>query len=158
MLFRLGGELCALPMGSVRVILHMAATARPPGLPSILEGFLDLAGTAVPVLRTARLYGLPGRDPGLYTPLLILHGEAHPVALLVDEVSGTLVTGRDHLHAVKDGQVLNGCVEAELEAAGKSVHLLCPQRILLDEERQRLIELQAMAQKRSQELEQSGNG
>lgn len=157
-LFRVGGESCALPMGSVRAIVHMAALACPPGLPSLLQGFLDLGGAAVPVLRTARLYGLPEREPGLYTPLIILHGQSCPLALLVDEVSGTLSVAADKLLPVADAQALNGCIEAEVATADHCTHLLSPERLLLQEERQRLLELQSMAQRRLQELDRNGDG
>ena len=57
--FELAGQSFGLPLESVREIVPMAALSRPPSMPSILEGFLNLRGTALPVLRIAALLGLP---------------------------------------------------------------------------------------------------
>ena len=53
----------------------MASLFRPPTIPSLLEGFLNLRGTAVPVLSLGRLFGLHERPLELHTPLVILRGE-----------------------------------------------------------------------------------
>jgi chemotaxis signal transduction protein len=49
--FHLSGQLAAIRLENVDRIAPMAQLARPPGLPSPLEGILNLAGTAMPVLR-----------------------------------------------------------------------------------------------------------
>ena len=41
-------------------------------MPAVLVGSLNLAGTAIPVLRLGQLFGLPDLPPSLYTPLVIL--------------------------------------------------------------------------------------
>src|SRR4051812_6590060 len=66
--FHLAGQAYALELGAVQEIVLMAALSRPPGLPSMLEGFLNLAGTAIPVVRLDRLFRLPEQMPGMFTP------------------------------------------------------------------------------------------
>jgi purine-binding chemotaxis protein CheW len=85
LVFHLGGALAALPLENVERILPMAELAHPPGLPSMLEGFLNLAGIVVPVLRLDRLLQLPVQPPGLYSMLILLKG-------LVDSLAPTLTT------------------------------------------------------------------
>lgn len=155
LVFRLSGEACAFPVKSVREIVHMARLSRPPGLPSILEGFLNLRGAAVPVLRLDRLFHLPERTPGLYTPLLILRGPDAPLALTVDAVSEVLSVSEEDLLPVREADLFNGCVGAEAVLNGRVVHLLSPERLLLEQERRRIAEFQAVAQQRLLELEAS---
>src|SRR5438132_11427250 len=86
LIFRSSGLNCAFPLEAVQEIVPMALLARPPGLPSLLAGFLDLRGTAVPIVRLDRLFDLPEQQPGLYTPLIILRGPDSPVGVLVGAV------------------------------------------------------------------------
>jgi purine-binding chemotaxis protein CheW len=146
--FRLAGQLCALPLEKVREILPMPRLARPPGLPSLLEGFLNLGGMALPVLRLDQLFALPPLQPGLYTPLLVLRDPDPPLALLVEQVEAVLSVPGEALLPVREGHAFNDCATAEVALGGRTLHLLSPERLLLREERQRLAELQAMAQQR----------
>lgn len=153
-LFRLADQTCALPSKWVQEILPMAHLARPPGLPLILEGFLNLGGIAVPVLPLARLFNLPQQAPGLYTPLLVLRGIDPPLALLVDQVDELLSVTEEALAPVREQHALNDCVKAEGRMEDRVFHLLSPERLFLEQERQRLAELQAMAQQRLKEWEE----
>ena len=56
----------------------MATLFAPPGLPAGLAGFLDLRGTAVPIVRLDRLFDLPELRPGLHTPMIVLRGGGWP--------------------------------------------------------------------------------
>ncbi len=154
MVFTLAGQPCAIPLESVREVVPMAQLARPPGLPALLEGFLNLRGEAVPVVRLRRLFGLPEASPGLYTPVVIL--KEGPLALLVDEVSGILSAPEEARLPVQEGHAFNDCVEAEVVLDGRTVHLLSKDRLLLEQERRRIAELQVTAQRRLSELEASG--
>jgi purine-binding chemotaxis protein CheW len=153
LVFRLAGQTCALPLEKVREILPMALLAHPPGLPSLLEGFLNLGGIAIPVLRLDRLFALPPLQPGLYTPLLVLRGPEPPLALLVEKVEAVLSVPGEALLPVRAGHAFNDCAAAEVALGDRTLHLLSPERLLLREERQRLAELQARAQQRLGELE-----
>lgn len=151
--FRLAGQACAFPLERVQEVLPMAALLRPPGLPSLLEGFLNRGGTAVPVIHLCRLFGLPWEAPGLYTPLLMVSGRPGPLGLLVDEVTGLLSLDLKALLPVRESQVFNNCVEAEVELGDHTLHLFSPDRLLLEEERQRVAALREAAQERLKALE-----
>lgn len=151
--FQLAGQVCALPLEAVREIVHMAQLSRPPGLPSILEGLLNLRGAIIPILRVGRLFNLPEQTPGLYTPLVILQNPDPPLALLVDGVNGVLPVSDEDLLPVREADLFNGCVEAEAVLNGRTVHLLSLERLLLKQERRRIAEFQALEQQRLGELE-----
>lgn len=141
---------CALPLDAVGEILHMAALARSPGLPPILPGFLNLDGACVPVIDAARLFELPAEAPGLYTPLVVLRQA--PFALQVDAVLGTHFGDSADLVPVDEAKIFNRCVTAQVETAHGPAHLLAVDRILLEEERQRVEALAERHRKRVQAL------
>jgi purine-binding chemotaxis protein CheW len=147
--FQLAGEKAAVPLENVGRIAPMAELARPPGLPSALEGFLNLRGTAVPVLRLDRLLQLRERSPGLYSKLITLKGVFDgQVAILVDQVSEILSVAETTFLPVGKEHSFNACMEAAVPARGEVIHLLSPGRILLELERRSLAEFQAAAQRR----------
>src|SRR5580658_9436772 len=86
LIFNLSGLGCAFPLEAVREIVPMAALSSPLGLPSGLAGFLDLRGTAIPIIRMDRLFDLSEQQPGLHTPMIILRGVAGPIGVLVESV------------------------------------------------------------------------
>src|SRR5262245_5514632 len=87
-LFDVAGQQFGLLVVFVREILPMATLSRPPALPSILEGFLNLEGMAIPVVRMDILFGLAKQSLESYSVLIILRGTELPVALLVQRVIG----------------------------------------------------------------------
>jgi len=148
-LFHLAGEVAALPLESIQRITPMAQLSHPPSLPSAVEGILNLAGVAVPVVRLDRLLQLPAGHPTLYSMLIVLKDvSASPIALLVDRVSEILSVPESALLAVSAADSFNGCAEAEAVVRGCVIHLLSPARILLQRERESLAEFQAVAQDR----------
>ncbi len=145
LLVAIAGTDCALPRRAVREILPLPRLWRPPGAPGALAGFLNLAGSAVPVVDLAVLFGL-GRQvttepvtaqAALYRHIVLLHGE-EPLALLVDRVADVVRVEPPHVRPVADAATLNGCVAAEIRLGDKLVHGLAIDRILLAEERDRL--------------------
>jgi purine-binding chemotaxis protein CheW len=152
--FDLAGHTAALPIENVYRIAPMARLARPPGLPSLLEGILNVAGTAVPVLRLDRLFHLPLQPLGLYSMLIIVNGiSAGRVAMLVDRVNEVLTVPENALLPIGKEDSFNACAEAAVSARGRVFHLLSPTRLLLQRECEALAEFQATAQRRLQEWE-----
>ena len=152
LVFRVGGQTAALPLEDVQTITLMAQVARPPGLPTHLEGLLNLAGKAVPVLRLDRLFQLPVQDPALYSVLIILKNAAEgAIALLADRVSDILQVPQSALLPAGKDNSFNACAEAVVSAGGQAIPLLSPGQILLEKERQRLADFQATAQRRLEE-------
>jgi chemotaxis signal transduction protein len=154
LVFHLAGRLAALPLETVERIAPMAQLARPPGMPASLEGILNLAGVAVPVVCLDRLFRLPVRRPGLHSMLIVLKGvSSSRIALLVERISAVLYVPESDLLPVGGQDSFNACIEATVLAQGEIIHLLSPTRILLEKERETLSEFQGMAQQRLRDLE-----
>jgi purine-binding chemotaxis protein CheW len=154
LVFQLSDRLAAVRLEDVERITPMAELATPPGLPATLEGVLNLAGMAIPVLRLDRLFGLPAQQLGLYSMLIILKVPREGrVAILVARVSEVLPVPENALIPTDQGDSLNGCAEATVTVRDDAVHLLSPARILLAKEREALAEFQAMAQRRLRDWE-----
>jgi purine-binding chemotaxis protein CheW len=152
LLFQVAGEDCAIPLESVAEIVPMAALARSPGLPSVVEGFLNLRGAAVPVIRLDRLFGRPPQAPGLYAHLVVLRGP-QAAALLADRVIDIPAPPPEAFRPLEEDSSFNGCAAAEVDVDGRFVHLLSPGRLLLEQERQAIAEFQALSQRYIEELE-----
>src|ERR1700686_41860 len=84
--FHASGLDCAFPLQTVKEIVPMAMLSTPPGLAPCLAGFLNLRGTAIPILCLDRFFDLPEQRPGLHTPLIILRTGDSPAGVLVASV------------------------------------------------------------------------
>jgi purine-binding chemotaxis protein CheW len=155
LVFELARETAAIPIESAHSIVHMTRLDRPPGLPAVLEGVLNLAGTAVPVIRLERVLGLSAEDTGLFSMLIVMKGvSAGMTALLVGRVHEVLsVADGSRVDASREHS-FNAFAEGAVIAVGRTIHLLSPERILLEGERQILSDFQAQAQRRLQGWEQ----
>jgi purine-binding chemotaxis protein CheW len=133
----------------------MAQLARPPGLPSPLEGILNLGGAPVAVLRLDRLFGLPAQQLRLHSALIVLKGVAEgKVAVLADQVNGIFLPAEGAPVTLSESQSFNGCADEAVRIGGDLVELLAPSRILMASERESLGEFRAMAQRRLAEWKQ----
>ena len=148
LIFDLAGLRCAVDASEVRQIVPMALLSHPPGLPYLLQGFLNLRGETVPVLRLDRLFGLPEQEPGLYTPLVLLRREGGTMALMADRVIDMRSLPADSFSPVAEHYSFNGCAEAEVRVPEGVIHVLSPRRILVEQERQSLAHFQHMAEER----------
>jgi purine-binding chemotaxis protein CheW len=65
LVFLLGAQRYALPLGAVHEVLRAVAIARLPNAPDIVEGVVNLRGRPIPVLDLRRRLGVPARvlDP-----------------------------------------------------------------------------------------------
>jgi purine-binding chemotaxis protein CheW len=152
--FEVSGYSCGLPLEQVREIVPMCDLARPPGLPPLLEGLLNLRGEITPVIRMDRLFGLPPIVFRRHTQLVVLQGAA-PLALLSDAVRNIAPVEPADILACEDS-VFNDCLAGVLPAAHGPIHLLHAERLLLAQEKRRVSELQQLAQRRLAELEEVG--
>jgi purine-binding chemotaxis protein CheW len=150
LVFEVCGELCGLVVAHVEEIVPMAALAQLPGQPPVLAGFLNLRGSAIPVLRLNRLFSLPSQGPGLHTPLVVLRAGT---ALLVDSVLDIVTAANDGLLPLAAGNCFGECALAQFPFDGRTAHLLSAERLLLEKERQCVAELRAQAQQFLSELE-----
>lgn len=150
-IFRLGGHALAVRVEAVREVVPVAWLSKPPQMPSIVQGVLDLAGTAVPVLRLDALLGIDDARFGLEASILIMRGD-EPLGLLVEHVDGVRRTQDDRVLPVDDARSYNGCLEGLLHGADGLVPLVAWDRLLLEEERHRLTDFQTRTQARLGEL------
>ena len=150
-LFELAGHTFGLALTSVAEIVPMAALARPPSTPSLLEGFLNLRGASLPVVRTGPLLGLRQDPLALHTPLVVVRTEGAPLALLVNRVLG-VATAETALLPIAESDSFNGCVEGRLTAGGYDVNLLSLKRLLLEKEQQVIAEFLAVETRRLGQL------
>jgi purine-binding chemotaxis protein CheW len=148
LIFHSSGFDCAFPLEAVREIVPMARLSSPPGMPTALAGFLDLRGTAIPIVRMDRLLDLPEQQAGLYTPLIVLRGTLGPIGILVDSVRGIApVTPVQFLNIAED-RTFQGCATAAIELDGDLIHLLSPAALLKGNEDRIVADYSAMTQAR----------
>src|SRR3984885_1179740 len=130
LIFHSSGLDCAFPLEAVREIVPMATLSSPPGLPPGLAGFLDLRGTAIPIVRLDRLFNLPEQLPGLHTPMIVLRGVLGPIGILVESVRGIVPVTPAQLLELPPGGTLRSCATAGLQLDGDLVHVLSPAALL----------------------------
>lgn len=137
-LFRIGAEAFALPVAAVSEVLPLPELSTPPGVPDAAAGFLEFAGTIIPVLRTGRLLDLECGEPGLYAHILLLRGDGPGLALLVDRVTSVRAVPIDDQRPVGDDQTFRGCVVGEITDTGRPAHILSVERLILEGERRKI--------------------
>jgi purine-binding chemotaxis protein CheW len=152
-LFEVAGHSFGVRLESVQEVVPMAALSRPPAMPALFEGFLNRRGAAIPVLRTASVFGLPQDALELHTPLVIVRGVT-PLALLVNRVTGIVTCPPGALVPAAESDSFNGCIDGRLTTASGSAHMLSLDRLLLEKERRTLAEFQATEISRLRQLDQ----
>jgi purine-binding chemotaxis protein CheW len=153
LVFEISGKFCALPAEDLLEIVPMASLSRPPSMPTILQGFLNLRGTAVPVVSLSRMFRLQERPLELYTPIIVVRGQGFPLAFLVDHVTQILSLSVEEAVPLQKDHSFNDCAEAQVTTAGRVVHIFSSKCLLIEKERQCLSELQTMEQHRLNELQ-----
>ncbi|MBC7950657.1 MAG: chemotaxis protein CheW [Rhodospirillaceae bacterium] len=151
-IFRMGGQAFAIAVEAVSEVVPFAWLSKPPRMPAFVQGILNLGGAAVPVLRLDRLLGMPSVTIGLDSSILIMKTGGAPLGLLVEHVDGVVPAADFQVMALDDRQSFQGCLAAQLDGPLGCVHLVSWEKILLEEERQRLGDFQRRAQERLAEL------
>ena len=155
--FEIAGELFGVNLETIREVLPVSLLSRPPGTPSILQGFLNLGGQAIPVLSPKRLFQLNDLPPNAYSHLLILKRAEIPLAILVDRAVGTAETAQSSLMPVGQNHSFNDCVECDVRIGTQTVHVLSIERLLIKEEESRIAQLHSMEQTRLHQLEETSS-
>jgi purine-binding chemotaxis protein CheW len=130
LVFRSSGLNCTFPLEAVREIVPMARLSTPPGLRSALTGFLDLRGTAIPIIRLDRLSNLPEQLLGMHTPTIILRGVLGPIGILVERVRGIVPMPSVVLVEIPRERTFHGCAIASVQLDGELIHVLSPDALL----------------------------
>ena len=145
--FKIGDLLCAVAIARVREVLPMVELIRPPRGPRVLEGYLNLGGTAVPVLRLDRVLDLPERMVTAADHLILIRLGDRAVALLVERAL-ELMRVEDREMIAGEFAKLSPCVAGEIRGPAGPVHVLDVDRLVLDVERRALDEFALEAQRR----------
>jgi len=150
--FRLSGHRFALALTVVREVAPFCTLARPPACPPVLEGVLNLAGQAIPVLRLDRLLALSEITPHISSCLLIVEEMKGRLALLVDEVTGIEELNGDQLLPVSAAATFNGCVIAQSQSGGEPLSVLSLERLMVRRERETIFHFASYEQQRARLL------
>lgn len=156
-IFEVAEELFGVSPEAIREVLPVSLLSRPPGTPSILQGFLNLGGQSIPVLNTKRLLQLKDSPPTAYSHLVVLKRPETPLAMLVDRAIGTELTAPEVLMPVGQGHSFNDCVESDVRIGTQTVHVLSVEKLLLKEEESRISQLHALEQERLRQLEETAS-
>ena len=155
--FKLAEELFGVDLETILEVLPLPRLSLPPGTPSILHGFLNLGGRAIPVLNQRRLFQLNDLPPSVYAHLVVLKRAETPLAILVDRAVGTAPTAHDAFMPVGRDHSFNDCIESDARIGTQTVHVLSVERLLLKEEQGRITQLHALEQERLRQLEEASS-
>ncbi len=146
LVFEIGDRLCGIPAADVREVVFLPALSRLAGQPAVIEGFLNLRGAAIPVVKLDRLLDAGARPLSTHTPLLILDLRGESLAAAVDRVSDVVSVDAQDFRPVGKAQSFNDCAVAEFPFGRGTATLLDSARILLEKERQCIAELRGKVQ------------
>ena len=126
LVFSLGGDPYALPIGVITEILKPLPITEVPRAPKGIAGLASVRGRLVTVFDLRRRFGLaePGRDKRLR--ILLVDGGDETLGLLVDEVRGVQ---RFEESDIEPPQVLGGEPPAHVAGIARHAHAWC---MLLD--------------------------
>jgi purine-binding chemotaxis protein CheW len=142
------GETYAVAIGEAREIVPIANLIAVPGSSTLLVGFLNLHGRAIPVVRIEARAPEVVPEPGLSARILILLDNGQPLGVLVDSVTEIVEAAEEALGSYNSAYVFGDCVTGFIESAGRKIPVLSAERLLLMNERVRVAEFQETAQKR----------
>lgn len=144
LIFDLGGACAGLFASDVIEILPMASLSGHGSEGSVLAGFLNLEGNAIPVLRTARLLNLSATPITLNTNIIVVRGNVGAWGLIVGRVNQLIATPRDAFTTMST----SGLVGSAIRLNGKIVPLISVKDMLLKAESERIAELRILHQSR----------
>lgn len=150
--FHLADQVFGIGADHVAEVVPNAWLARPPALPSVVAGILDLGGIPVVVLRSDRLLGFPEQSYGLDASIMVMKdaGRSSRVGLLTGRVSGVRPLAACRALDMAPESSFRGCLKAQLAFDDMAVSLLDWSLLLDTEERDRLAEFGALAEARSE--------
>src|SRR5690242_9847746 len=85
--FELDEQRFGLPMADVQEVVRVAAFARLPKAPQVIEGVLNFRGALVPVLDIRARFGLPPRAVRMSDHLVVAQAGPRKVAIRVDRAA-----------------------------------------------------------------------
>jgi purine-binding chemotaxis protein CheW len=98
--FELDEQRFGLPMADVQEVVRVAAFARLPKAPQVIEGVLNFRGSAVPVLNIRARFGLPPRAVRTSDHLVVARAGNRVAAIRVDRVSDLITAAAKDIEDV----------------------------------------------------------
>ncbi len=147
-----------LDIAQVEEVLPMVRLVKPPEMPGVLRGFVNLEGALIPVIRLENLLQLD-TSAGSWSPeqdlssvIVVANLAGLLVAWMAEDDVSTLRYDAAATVKLPANHVLNNCAERVIARTPPepSIVLLDASRILLESERVRLVELQLRASDRAE--------
>lgn len=126
--FSLGDEAYALPIGSVHEIILWTEPRRVASTDPSVCGVISLRGRIIPVFDLATRLGVPSQHPES-AKILIVACEDALAGVVVDDVEDVFTVDRDEF-AQGGAGVYGTCVEGVAEIEGRLIVLLSQERIV----------------------------
>ena len=119
--FELDEQRFGLPMADVQEVVRVAAFARLPKAPQVIEGVLNFRGSAVPVLDIRGRFGLPPRAVRTSDHLVVARAGKRVAAIRVDRVSDLIEVAAKEIEDVTTVTRHSGYVSGVLKLPGDIV-------------------------------------
>lgn len=119
--FALDAQRFALPMSDVQEVVRVAAFARLPKAPAVIEGVLNFRGAVVPVLDIRARFGLPPRTVRTSNHLIVARAGNRTAAIRVDRVSDLIEAPAKDIEDVTAVTPASGYVSGVLKLPGDIV-------------------------------------
>jgi purine-binding chemotaxis protein CheW len=157
MTFRLHQQIYALPIEPIAQIILMVTIIPVPQVGDVVEGAINVRGTAVPVVNLGRHLGLPQVPLQLHTPIILAQIKEQMVGLIVDEVIDVFSLADDQTTRLADvlpeelgeAPILQGLVHI----SGSMVPLLDHEHLFLPDQVQVLIQaMEILAEEMSPQI------
>jgi purine-binding chemotaxis protein CheW len=117
--FTLDQKLYALPLKTVKRVIHAVEITNLPKSPDIIAGIINVKGHIIPVVNVRKRFGLTSRELIPDDQLIIADTEKRQVALLIDQVSGIQnITSRQEVNTkeiLPFAEYIRGVVKIEDE-------------------------------------------
>jgi purine-binding chemotaxis protein CheW len=127
--FDLAGQAFAADVADIREILDLQHICQLPNAPSELLGMIDVRGEGIAVLDLAVVLGLPRRDEGIESRIIVLdiaHVDGSAIAMLADRVRKVVEVRGSDVDAIPTvpGGWTAGAISGVLRLDGRLVYVV----------------------------------
>src|SRR5712691_7666095 len=123
LVFSLGKQYFALPVGQVSTVVPRATLTPLPGAPADLIGLLRLRGALCPVIDIRARLGLSMAEAHIGECIVVMHTAAFGIGLLVEGIEGVVAPPNDPVDKQTPVEV-DRLIRGVVEVAGQVVALL----------------------------------
>jgi len=116
--FELDEQRFGLSMADVQEVVRVAAFARLPKAPQVIEGVLNFRGAAVPVLAIRARFGLPLRPVRTTDHLIVARAGKRIAAIRVDRVSDLVEAAEKDIEDARSVTPQSGYISGVLKLPG----------------------------------------